>query len=114
MIAMIFEVWPRPEHQQRYLDTAAELRALLETIDGFVSIERFESLYEPGKILSLGFFESEAAIAAWRNMPEHRKAQALGRGRYFSDYRLRIACVTRDYGFRDREQAPADSREIHG
>lgn len=114
MIAMIFEVWPKSQHKQDYLDTAAELRVLVENIPGFISIERFESLYEPGKILSLGFFESEEALAEWRNTPQHRKAQALGRNQFFSNYRLRIAEVSRDYGVRDRQQAPADSRAVHG
>ncbi len=114
MIAMLFEVWPRAEHKQDYLDEAAKLRELVENIDGFISIERFESSYEPGKILSLGFFRDEEAVTTWRNTIEHRTAQKLGRNQYFSDYRLRIAEVTRDYGIRDRKQAPSDSQRIHG
>jgi heme-degrading monooxygenase HmoA len=114
MIAMIFEVWPNPEHGQDYLALAAALRSLVEGIDGFISIERFESLHEPGKILSLGFFENEAALAAWRNTPEHRHAQKLGREGYFCDYRLSIAEVRRRYGMRERAEAPADSRAAHG
>ena len=114
MIAVIFEVWPKPGHKQRYLDLAAELRPLLDTIDGFISIERFESLYEPGKMLSLSFFRDEAAVNAWRNLEPHRHAQALGRAEIFSDYRLRIAGVIRDYGMSERAQVPADSRSKHG
>ena len=114
MIAVIFEIWPKPGHKQRYLDLAAELRPLLDTIDGFISIERFESLYEPGKMLSLSFFRDEAAVNAWRNLEPHRHAQALGRAEIFSDYRLRIAGVIRDYGMSDRAQVPADSRSKHG
>jgi heme-degrading monooxygenase HmoA len=114
MIAMIFEVWPNAEHEQDYLALAAELRSLVDGIDGFISIERFESLYEPGKILSLGFFESEAALTAWRNTPEHRHAQALGREGYFCDYRLSIAEVRRRYSMHERVEAPADSRSAHG
>src|SRR5207253_6142381 len=114
MIAVIFEIWPKPGQKQRYLDLAAELRPLLETIDGFISIERFESLYEPGKMLSLSFFRDEAAVSAWRNLEPHRRVQALGRAEIFSDYRLRIAGVIRDYGMSDRAQAPADSRSKHG
>ncbi|HZC94807.1 MAG TPA: antibiotic biosynthesis monooxygenase [Bradyrhizobium sp.] len=113
MIAVIFEVWPKPELKQQYLDLAAELRPILETIDGFISIERFESLTEKGKILSLSFFRDEAAVAAWRNIPEHRKTQGKGRAKIFRDYRLRIAGVIRDYGMNDREQAPKDSRAVH-
>ena len=110
MIAVIFEVWPVKGQRTRYLDLAGALRADLETIDGFVSIERFESLVEPGKILSLSFFRDEAAITAWRNRAPHRATQALGRGSVFEDYRLRIAAVVRDYGMTDRDEAPADSR----
>ena len=113
MIAVIFEVWPKPGHKQQYLDLAAELRPLLEGIDGFISVERFESLYEPGKMLSLSFFRDEAAVQAWRNLEAHRAAQAKGRTEVFSDYRLRIAGVIRDYGMSEREQAPSDSRSRH-
>ena len=114
MIAVIFEVWPRPGRKQEYLDLAAELRPLLDQIDGFVSIERFESLYEPGKMLSLSFFRDEAAIAAWRNIEEHRAAQSRGRAEVFSNYRLRIAGVIRDYGMDERDQVPGDSLAVHG
>src|SRR4030081_1541297 len=112
MIAGIFEVWPKPDHKQQYLYAAATLRPILETIDGFISIERFESLTEKGKILSLSFFRDEAAVAAWRNVPQHRKTQAKGRAVIFGDYRLRIAGVIRDYGMNDRAQAPTDSRGV--
>ena len=114
MIAVIFEVWPDVEHRQVYLDVAAALRPLLEQIDGFISIERFESLSEPGKILSLSFFRDEAAVQTWRNIAEHRAAQAQGRAGVFRDYRLRIAGVIRDYSMHQREQAPDDSRARHG
>ena len=113
MIAVIFEVWPKPGHKERYLDLAAELRPLLDKVDGFISIERFESIYEPGK-MSLSFFRDEAAVSAWRNLEAHRRAQAVGRGELFADYRLRIAGVIRDYGMSDRKQVPADSRSKHG
>jgi heme-degrading monooxygenase HmoA len=113
MIAVIFEVWPKPEHKQEYLDLAGELRPVLETIDGFISIERFESLTEEGKILSLSFFRDEKAVEAWRNVPAHRRSQSKGRARIFENYRLRIAGVIRDYGMSDRAQAPKDSRAAH-
>lgn len=113
MIAVIFEAWPREDQKARYLDLAAALRPLLEEVDGFVSIERFESLTTPGKLLSLSFFRDEAAVASWRQLEAHRGAQALGRERVFSDYRLRVANVLRDYGPVDRDQAPADSRAHH-
>ena len=113
MIAVIFEVRPRPEHKQEYLDLAAELRPILETIDGFISIERFESLTEKGKILSLSFFRDESAVGAWRNTPQHRRTQSKGRATIFEDYRLRIAGVIRDYGMNDRAQAPRDSLAVH-
>jgi heme-degrading monooxygenase HmoA len=114
MIAVIFEVWPKGERREQYLAIAADLRARLEAIDGFVSVERFESLTEPGKVLSLSFFRDEAAVAAWRNTLEHRAAQTSGREAIFADYRLRVAEVIRDYGMNTREQAPGDSRERHG
>jgi heme-degrading monooxygenase HmoA len=114
MIAVIFEVWPEEAGRQTYLDLAASLRPLLEQIDGFISIERFQSLSDPGKILSLSFFRDEAAIADWRNTHEHRGAQAQGRAGVFRDYRLRIAGVIRDYGLHERDEAPKDSRARHG
>lgn len=113
MIAVIFEVEPKSGRRDHYLDLAANLRPLLEQIDGFISIERFESLTTPGKILSLSFFRDEQAIQDWRNLQAHRRAQAAGRSEIFADYRLRIASVIRDYGMTDRAQAPQDSRAIH-
>lgn len=114
MIAVIFEAKPHPQTRQRYLDLAAALRPRLEAIDGFLSIERFESLTEPGKILSLSFWRDEAAVAAWRGLPAHRHAQAEGRTEVFEAYRLRVAEVARDYGLTDRAQAPAESRAANG
>jgi heme-degrading monooxygenase HmoA len=114
MIAVIFEVWPSPGERGTYLDIAARLRPLLDGIDGFLSIERFESLVEPGKLLSLSFWRDEAAVAAWRNVEAHRAAQANGRTSVFRDYRLRIAAVARDYSMTDRAEAPQDSRAAHG
>lgn len=113
MIAVIFEVLPAPGRQAAYLDIAASLRAELEAIEGFLSVERFESLSTPGKLLSLSFFADEAAVARWRARPHHRTAQAAGRGGLFAGYRLRIAAVVRDYGLTDRDQAPDDSRAAH-
>jgi heme-degrading monooxygenase HmoA len=114
MIAVIFEFEPDPDRRQEYLDIAAALRPELETIDGFISIERFQSLTDPSRILSLSFFRDEAAVAAWRNLEGHRRAQAKGRAGIFRNYRLRVASVIRDYGLHDRDQAPADSRAKHG
>lgn len=113
MIAVIFEAETTAETQAEYLDLAARLRPLLEDIDGFLSIERFQSLTNPGKILSLSFWRDEEAIAEWRNLSEHRAAQAAGRDHVFADYRLRIAEVSRDYGMNARNDAPPDSRNIH-
>jgi heme-degrading monooxygenase HmoA len=106
MIAVIFEVLPYPEHRQTYLDTAADLRAHLAQIDGLISVERFESLSQPGKLLSLSFWRDEAAVQQWRTLEVHRQAQAAGREYLFADYRLRVAEVQRDYGLRERDQAP--------
>jgi heme-degrading monooxygenase HmoA len=114
MHAVIFEVWPKDEGRQEYLDIAAALLPVLEKMDGFVSIERFQSLSDPGKILSLSFWRDDAAIAGWRRVESHRKAQAKGRGELFRDYRLRIAGVIRDYGMNKRAEAPSDSRDRHG
>ena len=114
MIAVIFEVMPKDGEQDRYLDIAASLRSDLEAIPGFLSVERFQSLAEPGKILSLSFFENEEAVKAWRNTDEHRAAQAAGRSGVFQDYRLRVATVDRDYGMRHRTEAPDDSLKAHG
>lgn len=113
MIAVIFEVWPAEGQRQHYLDLAAALRPLLDGIDGFISIERFESLAEPGKLLSLSFWRDEASIAQWRRLEAHRMAQRRGRAEVFSDYRLRVAEVLRDYGMVNRAEAPADSCAFH-
>ena len=114
MIAVIFEVWPAAGRREEYLALAAGLRGELETMDGFISIERFASLNEDGKLLSLSFWRDEAAVTRWRNLEAHRRAQAAGRGGIFRDYRLRIATVLRDYGMSvSREQAPKDSEAFH-
>jgi heme-degrading monooxygenase HmoA len=113
MIAVIFEVWPASARQEDYLAMAADLRSELASIDGFISVERFQSLTEPNKLLSLSVWRDEDAVARWRNRAAHRKAQAAGRSEIFSDYRLRIAHVLRDYGLREREQAPSDSIAAH-
>ena len=114
MIAVIFEVEPRPGCRDAYLDAAARLKPLLAQIDGFVSVERFESLTQPGKILSLSIWRDEDAVRRWRELEAHRRTQAAGRGALFADYRLRVAAVLRDYGMHERDEAPADSRAAHG
>jgi len=113
MIAVIFEVYPAKGKLEEYLDIASSLKPQLEKIDGFISIERFSSLVEEGKILSLSFWRDEIAVEQWRNMESHRLAQEKGRENVFSNYRLRVADISRDYGMNSREQAPADSRSIH-
>lgn len=112
MIAVIFEV--EPADREAYLAIAADLRPLLDGIDGFISIERFQSMSEPGRILSLSFWRDEQAVRAWRNTGEHRQAQRAGRGGIFRDYRLRIGHIVRDYGLHEREEAPEDSRKMNG
>ena len=114
MIAVIFEVVPQPDQRDAYLAAAASLRQRLEHLDGFVSIERFESLTQPGKLVSLSFWRDEQAIERWRNLEAHRDVQRAGREHIFADYRLRVASVLRDYGMFDRAAAPDDSRTIHG
>jgi heme-degrading monooxygenase HmoA len=113
MIAVIFEVVPAAGKRETYLRIASELKPLLEHLDGFISVERFESLSTPGKLLSLSIWRDEEAVRAWRTTAEHREAQRAGRGGVFAGYRLRIAHVVRDYGLEDRAQAPADSRAAH-
>jgi len=106
MIAVIFEVRPKAGKMRQYLDIAASLRPLLEQVDGFISVERFQSLTDDGKILSLSFFRDEAAVAEWRKLEKHRAAQAAGRNEVFEDYRLRVAHVMRDYGMDERDEVP--------
>ena len=114
MIGVIFEVWPTAGHREEYLDIAAQLKPDLERSDGFISIERFQSLTDPNKLLSLQFWRDEECVRRWRNHAGHRAAQEHGRATVFDDYRLRIVSVLRDYGAYDRrEQAPADSRAIY-
>ena len=114
MFAVIFEVWPAEGRAGDYFDLAAALAADLKQIDGFVSIERFQSLATPGKYVSISFWRDEEAIRAWRSLERHRSAQARGRAGVFADYRLRVASVVRDYGMNDRDEAPSDSRAAHG
>ena len=114
MIAVIFEVEPAEGRREAYLGLAAELKPLLEASDGFISVERFQSLTDPKRMLSLSFWRDEDAVKAWRNTEEHRQAQRAGRGGVFAGYRLRIAHVLRDYGMDDRAEAPDDSKAVHG
>lgn len=114
MIAVIFELWPADGRAGEYFDLAASLRPELERIDGFISIERFESVVTKGKYLSLSFWRDEEAVRRWRTLEGHRDAQARGRGGIFADYRLRVATVLRDYGMSERGDAPEDSRAAHG
>ena len=113
MVAVIFEVCPANGKWNEYLDMAAKLRPELDKIKGFISIERFQSITDPGKVLSLSFWEDENSLTEWRNIEMHRQAQAAGRTSVFNDYRLRVAHVVRDYGMNERAEAPADSRNIH-
>jgi heme-degrading monooxygenase HmoA len=112
MIAVIFEVEPVAGRKQDYLDIAAAMRPHLERIDGFISVERFQSLTNPDKLLSLSFFRDEGAVRAWRTLPCHRNAQRAGRNGVFLWYRLRVAGVIRDYGMFERGEAPSDSKDV--
>lgn len=113
MIAVIFEVHPAEARKDDYLSIAAAMRPMAEQVEGFLSVERFQSLTDPTKILSLSFFEDEAAVRRWRTLSAHRSAQSRGRAGVFADYLLRIAEVIRDYGMHDRAEAPADSNATH-
>ena len=112
MIAVIFEVWPATGRREDYLRIAADLKAHLMTFDGFISVERFQRLYEEAKLLSLQFWRDQAAITAWRTDLTHRRVQALGRGGLFRDYRLRVAQVSRDFGMNKQVQSPEDLRAV--
>ncbi len=112
MLAVIFEVTPRDGLAPRYFELAAALRPTLERIDGFIAVERFQSVTRPGVYLSLSWWRDEAAIAAWRQTACHRDSQREGREAIFSDYRIRVVACLRDYGFHDRAQAPADSNAV--
>lgn len=113
MIAVIFELQAADGQRETYLELAAALKPLLAQNDGFISIERFQSLADPARLLSLSFWRDEAAVQQWRNLEQHRAAQARGRGEVLAQYRLRVAEVVRDYGLESREQAPQDSRCYH-
>ena len=113
MIAVIFEVWPAHGRKDDYLAIAAALRADLDRIDGFISIERFQSLSDPAKLLSRSFWRDEEAVKTWRNQSKHRESQIKGRAGIFADYRLRVGPVTRDYGLTERAEVPKDSRDAH-
>jgi heme-degrading monooxygenase HmoA len=113
MIAVIFEVEVHAEYKDQYLDIAASLKPFLNEVDGFISIERFQSLAQPDKLLSLSFWRDETAILQWRQLEAHRLAQQQGRSVIFKDYRLRIAEVDRDYGLQQRAEAPSDSQQFH-
>ena len=114
MIAVIFEVEPAEGQKDQYLDIAATMRPMVSQVEGFISVERFQSLTNPDKLLSLSFFEDEAAVERWRTLAAHRKAQSTGRSGLFKDYRLKIAHIIRDYGLLDRAEAPDDSKAMHG
>ena len=113
MIAVIFEVIPNAEGKAEYLAIAASLREKLADVPGFISIERFQSMTDPNKILSLSFWEDETSVAQWRNLEVHRNAQSKGRGSLFNDYRIRVGNITRDYSLSEREQTPKDLKEAH-
>jgi heme-degrading monooxygenase HmoA len=114
MIAVIFESWPEAGKMQRYLDMGARLEAHLKDLDGFISIERFQSVKDPTKLVALSFWRDEDAVNAWRRQQVHRAVQSASRDEVFRDYRLRVALVIRDYGKSNREEAPADSRDEIG
>ncbi len=114
MLAVIFEVWPAEGRKDQYLALAANMKKHLSDFDGFISVERFESLTEPGKLLSVSFWKDEASLDNWRKLEEHRAMQKMGRDGMFRDYHLRIASVMRDYTLTERDEAPEDSKVLHG
>jgi heme-degrading monooxygenase HmoA len=114
MIAVIFEFTPTPGRFAEYMDLVGRLKPELEKAEGFVSLERFESITAPGKFVSLQFWRDEESVRRWRNLQQHREAQKRGRGGIFASYRLRIAGVLRDYTMDQRDEAPRDSVAAHG
>lgn len=114
MIVVIFESWPKQGRGNTYLEMGQSMMSLVEGFDGFISIERFESVVQPGKFVALSYWRDEAAVTAWRNVVEHRKIQSGSRQAVFDDYRLRVASVIRDYSMLDRTDAPDDSIEVLG
>ena len=113
MLAVIFEALPAKGKWEEYLDIASQLKPSLSEIEGFISIERFQSISDPGKVLSLSFWNDEKSISQWRNLELHREAQKKGRESVFENYRLRVASVIRDYGMNERAEAPDDSKLEH-
>jgi heme-degrading monooxygenase HmoA len=111
MFAVIFEVKPTVEGKEEYLEIANNLRKYLENQEGLISVERFQSLIDESKILSLSFWENEKVIEKWRNIHEHRMGQKEGKEKLFHSYRIRVAQVVRDYTESERNEAPNDSNE---
>ncbi len=106
MFVVVFEVQPKPGREQEYLDLAASLRPEVEQIEGFISVERFQSLATPGKLVSISYWQDEAAVKRWREHTRHHLAQLTGRGQIFADYRIAVAEVERQYGMFERAEAP--------
>ena len=109
MIAIIFEVFPKSRKKDEYLRFASEMRSLVDQIEGFISVERFQSITYPNKLLSISLFENEAAVDEWRNLSTHRKMQSKGRKELFEDYDIKVVQVLRNYSMLDRKEAPTDS-----
>jgi heme-degrading monooxygenase HmoA len=114
MIAVIFEFTAAEGRFADYKALAEALGDEVRTFDGFVSIERFQSIGDPARFVSLSFWRDEDAVRNWRNVRKHREAQAKGRRGIFSAYRLRVCSVIRDYGMQQRGEAPKDSVALHG
>jgi heme-degrading monooxygenase HmoA len=114
VIAVIFEFTPAEGRFPEYMKLVDTLREDLAKAEGFISLERFESITNKGKFVSLQFWQDDESVRKWRNLQKHREAQKKGRGGIFKSYRLRIAEVTRDYTMDERAQAPKDSVELHG
>ena len=114
MVAVIFEFTPARGRFPEYMELVGQLKPELDKAEGFISLERFESITTPGKFVSLQFWRDEECVRKWRNLQQHREAQKKGRAGIFASYRLRIAGVIRDYTMEERAQTPADSVSVHG
>jgi heme-degrading monooxygenase HmoA len=96
MFSVIFEVHPRQEKFDLYLDLAKRLKPILERIDGFIDNERFESTRRPGWILSHSTWRDEKSVVRWRTVAQHHDTQQRGRNEVFQDYHLRVGEIVVD------------------
>ncbi len=110
-IVVLFEVTPTKEGMEKYLELASMLKPMLSGFDGFISAERFQSLNNEGKLLSMNVWENEEAIEKWRNTLSHRMSQLEGKNKLFESYKITVCNTIREYSNTDRKNAPQDSNK---